>query len=45
MTVEAIKAIILYELGLHEDDLTPDERVSLVIEITLRLLSIPMIDA
>lgn len=39
MTHEALKAIVLHELGLVEDDLTPDERIKLAVEITIRLLT------
>jgi hypothetical protein len=40
MTHEALTAIVLHELGLVEDDLTPDERIKLAIDIAIRLLTL-----
>jgi hypothetical protein len=40
MSREALKAIVLSELGMIETELSPDERIKLAIEITIRLLTI-----
>lgn len=42
MTQEALRAIVLYELGLIEEQLTADERLKVALEIAFRLLSIPL---
>lgn len=40
MSMEAIKAIVLSEMGMVEEDLTDEQRIALAIDITLRLLGI-----
>lgn len=42
MTHEVLKAIVLTELDIAEEELTPDQRIALAIEVTIRLLSIPL---
>lgn len=42
MTIEAIRAIVLHELDLIEEELTQDERISVAVEIACRLLSAPL---
>ena len=42
MTTEAIRAIVLHELDLIEEELTADERIKVAIEVTLRLLSVQL---
>lgn len=42
MTVEAIRAIVLHELDLIEEELTGDERIKVAIDVTLRLLSVEL---
>lgn len=40
MTYAAVKAIVLSELNMVEEELTTEQRISLAIEITIRLMSI-----
>lgn len=42
MSIEALRAIVLSELGLIEELLTQDQRIHIAIEIAFRLLSVPM---
>lgn len=42
MSIEALRAIVLSELGLVEEELTQDQRIHIAIEIAFRLLSVPL---
>lgn len=42
MNAIALRAIVLSELDLIEEDLTPDEKLIVAIEIACRLLSVPL---
>lgn len=42
MTYEALKVIVLHELGLIEEELTEDDRIRVAIDIALRLLSVEL---
>lgn len=40
MSYQAVKAIVLNELQMIEEELNEDERITLAIEITIRLLDL-----
>jgi hypothetical protein len=42
MTYPVIKAIVLNELQMVEEDMTVEQRIALAIEITIRLLDLPL---
>lgn len=42
MTMQALRAIVLHELSLIEEELTADERVIVAIEVAVRLLSVEL---
>lgn len=42
LTPEALRAIVLSELDLIEEELTEDERIKVAIDIACRLLSVPL---
>lgn len=42
MTMQALRAIVLHELNLIEEDLSADERIIVAIEIAIRLLSVEL---
>ncbi|MBV2150207.1 hypothetical protein KRZ98_18385 [Sphingobium sp. AS12] len=45
MSIEVLRAIVLSELGLIEEELTQDQRIHIAIEIAIRLLSVPVVPA
>lgn len=42
MTYEALKVIVLHELGLVEEQLSDEQRIRVAIDIALRLLSVEL---
>lgn len=42
MSMDALRAIVLNELDLIEEELTADQRLVVAIEITCRLMSVPL---